>query len=340
MTRYTKTAVTAKIGINYIRNEVEKHGSLFIKIEQDNDLGIDAIIELNENLTPINRQVAVQIKSGNSYYDEATRSCHFSIGTHKEYWSRHPLPVIGIVYIPLLDQAFWVDLKQEILTRNDSTIRFVASWNNQFKKQTVQKFIIPHILNRAPDLDIDEALLLTKSSDTSTHLLGLRTLFENFINSQVTWDSIIEHLLTRTITDRLVIYWLAHIPWNPDIYYSGQMLAKETKKHVIERLNKRPNQVIINLLNKIDLEQIGRGSLASYILSVLSCINGIPDKLLSIILRHGISSQIIHRATFSLAVLDTNYFIKNYRKIENLSPEVAQLLHEEILFNGYISISD
>jgi hypothetical protein len=46
MPRYPQTAVTAKRGANHVRATVEDAGSLFIKIEQKNDLGIDALIEL------------------------------------------------------------------------------------------------------------------------------------------------------------------------------------------------------------------------------------------------------------------------------------------------------
>jgi len=46
MTRYKHTNVTAKIGVNFIRTVVEAAGSLFHKIEQENDLGVDALVEL------------------------------------------------------------------------------------------------------------------------------------------------------------------------------------------------------------------------------------------------------------------------------------------------------
>ena len=45
MPTYKRTAVTSKEGINFVRSVVESGGSLFIKIEQENDLGIDALLE-------------------------------------------------------------------------------------------------------------------------------------------------------------------------------------------------------------------------------------------------------------------------------------------------------
>lgn len=39
MPKYSNSSITAKIGINYVRTIVEESGSLFHKIEQENDLG-------------------------------------------------------------------------------------------------------------------------------------------------------------------------------------------------------------------------------------------------------------------------------------------------------------
>ena len=54
---------TAKTGVNFVRSLVESEGCLFHKIEQEDDLGIVALIELVRGERPLNRQVAAQIKS-------------------------------------------------------------------------------------------------------------------------------------------------------------------------------------------------------------------------------------------------------------------------------------
>jgi hypothetical protein len=46
MPKYLKTNSTAKAGINYVRTIVEAHNCIFQKIDQENDVGIDALIEL------------------------------------------------------------------------------------------------------------------------------------------------------------------------------------------------------------------------------------------------------------------------------------------------------
>lgn len=69
MVLYKQTNVTAKNGINFVRFVIESAGSLFHKIEAENDLGIDGLIELVRDEKPLNCQVAVQVKSGQSYYN-------------------------------------------------------------------------------------------------------------------------------------------------------------------------------------------------------------------------------------------------------------------------------
>ena len=64
MAIYKRSAVTAKRGINFLRSTVEDAGSLFIKIEQENDLGADALLELIKGERPLNQQCTIQIKSG------------------------------------------------------------------------------------------------------------------------------------------------------------------------------------------------------------------------------------------------------------------------------------
>lgn len=90
MTTYKQSAVTAKEGINFVRSVVESGGSLFIKIEQENDLGIDALIEFVKGEKPLNKQIAVQIKSGASYYTSEKGECAFPVGNHRTYWKDHP----------------------------------------------------------------------------------------------------------------------------------------------------------------------------------------------------------------------------------------------------------
>jgi len=45
MGTYKRANITSKTGLNFVRTIVEDAGSLFHRIEQENDLGIDGLIE-------------------------------------------------------------------------------------------------------------------------------------------------------------------------------------------------------------------------------------------------------------------------------------------------------
>jgi len=156
MSTYKRSAITAKEGINFVRSAVESGGSLFIKIEQENDLGIDALLEFIKDEHPLNKQLAVQIKSGASYYTPEANECAFPIGSHRGYWSQHPLAVFGLVYVPALQNAYWVDLKRYLKANPTATVvRFPATQANQFNTVTFKKLFLPAVAGETPILEID-----------------------------------------------------------------------------------------------------------------------------------------------------------------------------------------
>ena len=183
------SAVTAKRGVNHVRTVVEDAGSLFIKIEQDNDLGIDALIELVQDGMPLNQQIAVQVKSGQSYYNTDGGECLFPIGNHREYWSKHLLPVYGIVYVPSIKTAHWVDIKRYLKANPQATtIRYQTSEANRFNETTFTKIFVPGLVRQVPTLALDEAFGLVRSSKLDEAYLGTVVLFRKCPNVLQVWD--------------------------------------------------------------------------------------------------------------------------------------------------------
>ena len=103
--KYLKTNSTAKVGVGYIRTIVDHHNCIFQEIDTNNDLGIDAIIEIIKDEKPVSKFVATQIKSGKTYFNKKKNVCKIPIKNHFNYWTSHPLPVYGIVHIPELGDA-------------------------------------------------------------------------------------------------------------------------------------------------------------------------------------------------------------------------------------------
>jgi hypothetical protein len=120
-----------------VRSVVERANCIFQEIERHNDFGNDAILELVEDENVRGICLAVQIKSGGSYC--TTDSCAIpSDRDHFEYWSKHSLPVIGIVYDPSETLAYWTHITRDLRGRHyrvqngPYTLRFAKTEINRF----------------------------------------------------------------------------------------------------------------------------------------------------------------------------------------------------------------
>lgn len=276
MPAYKRSAVTAKEGVNYVRNAVESAGSLFIKIEQDNDLGVDALIEFIRDECPLNKQVAVQIKSGASYYSEKNRECIIPVEGHGKYWANHPLPMVGLVYVPSLKSAYWVSIKGVLKRSPDAkVIRFPACEANRLNAKTFTNIFLPQVVGDVPSLEFDEALKLARSGQLDEVYLGLLVLFRRYPGRFATWDELVRAFKSRSIGEipPVLIYWLAHIPGHGDILYFGKSVSPEARGYARGLLETFGLDDVMKLLSFIDPEeQIARGTLGQSVESIITSL--------------------------------------------------------------------
>ena len=196
---YSATVVTSKLGVNFVKTVVESAGCIFHRIDQENDLGIDAIIELVKDGIPLNKQFGVQIKSGQSFYNNQSNQCLIPIGKHFDYWNNYPLSVYGIVYIPFLKSANWIDIKQHLRHFGHcNTIKLDRTKTNIFDSKSFMKMFVPRILKKLPTLSFDEAASLFHSDHPSEFYLGLVALFHTAPNEREVWDWFIDVFKKRT----------------------------------------------------------------------------------------------------------------------------------------------
>lgn len=73
------------------------------------DYGIDALIETKDENYPLGKLIAVQIKSGNSYFNELKEGNVVFHGDikHYDYWLNYSLPVIIVLYSPIDNKFIW-----------------------------------------------------------------------------------------------------------------------------------------------------------------------------------------------------------------------------------------
>ncbi len=73
------------------------------------DVGIDMQVEIVEDNIPTGQLLALQIKSGNSYFKEEKDNAFIFRGEkkHLEYWSNYSLPVFLILHNPTTNKTYW-----------------------------------------------------------------------------------------------------------------------------------------------------------------------------------------------------------------------------------------
>lgn len=304
MPKYNNTNITAKLGVNYIRSIVEESGSIFHKIEQENDLGIDGFIEFIENGIPTCKSIAVQIKSGNSYYNRDTQECVIPVGSHYEYWINYPLPIYGVVYVHDLKNGFWVDIKKYFQWSGKvSVIKYSINRVNNFDLIDFNRIFIPNVLKKTPIIPFEEALSFFNSKITSEFITGLSVLFRKYINNKETWDAFIYYLIKNETINipQSLIYYIAHIPWHPDIAYSGEHIDSKIESYVLSMINSFDKGMVLKLLSMID-DEVGvcRGSLGQCVEAILSKVSEIDKYLEEIIVDKDVSYEISRYAALIL----------------------------------------
>lgn len=296
------TAATAKVGTNYVRDIVERSGSIFHKIDTENDFGIDATIELFEKDKPLHKHVALQIKSGKSYYSNG--KYRIPIGTHREYWAKYPLPVLGVVYIPSLNSAHYTDIKSYLKQFPEATtITFPPLEDNVLNQETFSQILVPRIVGRLPNLGFEKSVHFAKSRAPSTRDLGIHSLFKHHINSTTTWDIIFEHFFINEARNiyPYVLYFIAHIPWHMDIFHSGEMITLETKRYAQNIISNFNKSDAIKLLQCVDENGFERGSIGQNVEAILLSLES-PFILIESIIRDPmIDIEIRHHAAQILA---------------------------------------
>lgn len=326
MPKYKKTTVIGKIGMNFVKGIVEEAGSLFHKIEQENDLGIDGIIEFIKNEIPTSKSIAVQIKSGKSYFNLQNTESLIPVDNHYEYWKNYPLPVYGIVYSSELKKGFWVNIKDYLRVHGRcSVIRYPNNKANELDLDSFNRIFSPLILKGIPDLSFEEALSLFDSQHYDEIYLGLIVLFRRYVNRKIVWEKFISYFIDHDFQKipNSLIYYFAHIPWHGDIAYHGQPISKEIKKYVQDFFNKFNKALIIKLLKFIDEENgISRGAIGQSVEAIISSISDVDTRLENIMRSKEVPIHIRHCAATIFA----------YHKGKAALPVLRMISEEESWF--------
>jgi hypothetical protein len=126
------------------------------------------------------------------------------------------------------------------------------------------------------DISLEKALSLFTSPNPDECTLGMNVLFRGYVNRKEVWDAFAKYVVHRPALEipPSLIYYLAHIPWHPDIAWTGEEpITSETREYAKQLLNRFGKPEVTKLLSCVD-EETGfeRGSIGQSIEAIISSL--------------------------------------------------------------------
>lgn len=113
------TMMTGNTGLYYCGQAASKNGWIF-RNQPELDVGIDAHMEKTNEDGSERQLLALQIKSGKSYFQEKSGECYVYRGINERqynYWTTNSLPCIIVLYNPENDFCIWEKLTVETIQK-------------------------------------------------------------------------------------------------------------------------------------------------------------------------------------------------------------------------------
>ena len=110
---------TARIGVAHCEEIAARNGWIF-REQPIEDIGIDAHMEYVEETGKTRQLLALQIKTGESWFSEKKDNCYVFRDINERqynYWVSNSLPCILVLYNPVDDTCIWQKLKKETINR-------------------------------------------------------------------------------------------------------------------------------------------------------------------------------------------------------------------------------
>jgi hypothetical protein len=101
--------IMSREGVNAAQAFLERNGSIFQEIPQQNDFGKDGYLDFGEQGVVTFLCAALQIKSGPSYRT-AKGDYFIPVDEHADSWRKSTIPIFGLVYDPEDRQIRWIDI--------------------------------------------------------------------------------------------------------------------------------------------------------------------------------------------------------------------------------------
>ncbi|MGZ4753421.1 MAG: DUF4365 domain-containing protein [Acidimicrobiia bacterium] len=120
--RRSPSARTASIGLTRTRLAVEQGLDWLFRDQPTEDYGIDAQVEVVDGDVVEGKLLALQVKSGASYFDEPAPGgwWYRPDSNHVRYWTNHSLPVVIVLCHPETQRCHWQIVNSSTLVETSS----------------------------------------------------------------------------------------------------------------------------------------------------------------------------------------------------------------------------
>lgn len=116
------------------------------------DWGIDAHVEIVRNGKPTGELIALQIKSGKSYFaGEDDESVPFKTDEqHMKYWTEHSIPIVVVIYNPDTKQMYWQHISTKTAVCTGKGWKIVVPKAHSFDEPKKVLHLLSKILQPEP----------------------------------------------------------------------------------------------------------------------------------------------------------------------------------------------
>jgi Domain of unknown function (DUF4365) len=113
--------LTDRIGVNAVEKIFVKDIGWAFREQAEVDWGIDAHVEVIEESKLTGRLLALQIKSGASYFKKKGKNfVYYGDPRHLKYWTTHSLPVVIVLHNPETGLTVWQKVERHLVSVHDS----------------------------------------------------------------------------------------------------------------------------------------------------------------------------------------------------------------------------
>lgn len=255
----------AREAVNAVRAFFESHGCVFQEIDEGNDYGKDAYVDISSGESVTGTCVALQIKGGASFRTKMGYKIPID-AKHRQIWAESTIPIAGIVYDPVDKKLRWCNISAAVGASSDNRPRdILIDPTTVLDNTTLDAFALSFA--SAPK---EHPLVLLCSRSEESQLRALRDCFAlgRFDARVLIGVRALLNLLTRR-SFRLAIRILAHLTPHPDIFWGPNNWIGTDVKNAVKPVLVWEDSEVVRLLECVEEDEWDRGNLGEDVYMLL-----------------------------------------------------------------------